>query len=96
MGKCESTHKKNDLNPEYNETFTFEVESVKNMVLHVGVWDDDIGFDDKLGGCEIKLDEMDLSPEPRGVDRYVKFTTLKKLMDCELAHLLMQSPVIWI
>ena len=77
MGKCESTHKKNDLNPEYNETFTFEVESVKNMVLHVGVWDDDIGFDDKLGGCEIKLDEMDLSPEPRGVDRYVKFTTLK-------------------
>jgi Ca2+-dependent lipid-binding protein len=36
LGKFESTHKKNDCNPEYNETFKFEkVPTMDNMKLHV-------------------------------------------------------------
>ena len=58
MGKCTSTKKANDLNPVYGETFTIPVASLKNLVLKVQVYDDDIGFDDKVGACEIKVDDL--------------------------------------
>lgn len=58
MGKCTSTKKSNDLNPIYGETFTFPVTSLNNLVLKVNVYDDDIGFDDKVGACEIKVDDI--------------------------------------
>lgn len=36
LGKHQSTKKKNDCNPEYNETFTFEnVPTMDNMKLHI-------------------------------------------------------------
>lgn len=64
-GKQTSTKKNNDLNPEYGETFTFpDVPTLDNMVLSVVVWDDDIGFDDKIGSCKFALEKMGLSAEP--------------------------------
>lgn len=69
LGKFSSSKKKNELNPVYNETFTFEnVPETKNMILHVKVWDDDFGMDDSLGGCKIKLGKMSLSEEPTDVE----------------------------
>ncbi|CAJ1937794.1 unnamed protein product [Cylindrotheca closterium] len=72
MGKCTSTKKSNDLNPVYGETFTIPVSSLKNLVLKVNVYDDDIGFDDKVGACEIKVDDL-IKPnqEPKAVTKVV-------------------------
>mmetsp|Transcript_19095 Transcript_19095/g.25059 ORF Transcript_19095/g.25059 Transcript_19095/m.25059 type:complete len:137 (-) Transcript_19095:227-637(-) len=72
FGKQTSSKKKNDLNPEYGETFTFEgVPSTDNMILHVKVMDDDFGLDDFLGSCEIKLEKLDLSEEPTKISSVV-------------------------
>ena len=71
-GKMESSKKKNELNPVYGETFTFEdVPGLNNMVLHVTIKDDDIGRDEKLGDCKFKLEGMDLSSDPVEVSQVV-------------------------
>eukprot|EP00542_Grammatophora_oceanica_P018108 CAMPEP_0194049096 /NCGR_PEP_ID=MMETSP0009_2-20130614/29639_1 /TAXON_ID=210454 /ORGANISM="Grammatophora oceanica, Strain CCMP 410" /LENGTH=132 /DNA_ID=CAMNT_0038695165 /DNA_START=75 /DNA_END=473 /DNA_ORIENTATION=- len=71
-GKQESTHKGNTCNPEYGETFEFDgVDTLNNLVLHVRVMDDDFGLDDKLGGCTIKLEDEDLSSEPKAFEKKV-------------------------
>lgn len=58
-GKKVSSKKRNELHPVYGETFTFEdVPSLKNLVLHVKVKDDDIGLDDTVGSCKIDLEKM--------------------------------------
>lgn len=63
FGKQTSSKKKNDLNPEYGETFEFtDVPSVNNLVLHAKVYDDDIGFDDVLGSCKINLEKISSDP----------------------------------
>mmetsp|Transcript_13140 Transcript_13140/g.36298 ORF Transcript_13140/g.36298 Transcript_13140/m.36298 type:complete len:143 (-) Transcript_13140:642-1070(-) len=68
----QSSKKTNDLNPEYGETFTFKkVPTMNNMILHVKVWDDDIGLDDDIGGCDIKLDDLDLSEEGTEVSKII-------------------------
>mmetsp|Transcript_77946 Transcript_77946/g.108309 ORF Transcript_77946/g.108309 Transcript_77946/m.108309 type:complete len:137 (+) Transcript_77946:138-548(+) len=72
LDKFQSTKKKNDCNPEYDETFTFEeVPTTENMLLHIKVMDDDFGFDDNLGGCTIHLEKLDLSEEPTEVDAVI-------------------------
>lgn len=68
---------KNNLNPVWeNESFTFRIPTLKNMVLRCRILDEDFGFkeDDKLGWCKIKLDELELkdnSDEPVEVERVV-------------------------
>ena len=63
-GKKESTKKRNDLNPEYNEVFEFEgVPSLNNMVLKIWVVDDDVGVDKKIGYCEIKLEDLEIKQD---------------------------------
>ena len=58
-GKKCSSKKKDELNPEYNEEFTFsDIPTLHNMVLKVKVMDDDIFSDDKVGKCKIKLDKI--------------------------------------
>lgn len=50
----------NTLNPEYGETFSFHnVPSLEKLALHVKVMDDDIGKDDKIGGCTVKVYELE-------------------------------------
>lgn len=72
FGNQVSSRKNNDLNPEYNETFTFDgLPSLNNMVLRVRIMDDDIGFDDQIGFCVIELENMGLSSQPMEIDRVV-------------------------
>jgi Ca2+-dependent lipid-binding protein len=63
-GEKVSTTKRNDLNPEYNEVFEFDqIPSLKNMKLSVSIMDSDIGFDQRLGHCEIQLEDLDIKPD---------------------------------
>ena len=66
------------MNPVYHEEFTFDVPSLKNLVLRVKVMDDDILFDDKMGSCSIKLDELGLGEEPLGVERVIDRNLIAK------------------
>ena len=70
-GDQKSTTKKGDLNPVYEETFTFEIPTLNNMELSVKVVDEDIVFDDKMGKCKIKLEKLGLSETPMHVDEKV-------------------------
>ena len=59
MGKCTATKESSDLNPVYGESFTIPVESLKNVVLKVKIFDDDAGYHNRVsGGCEIKVDDL--------------------------------------
>lgn len=71
-GKKKSGWKRNELSPEFDETFEFPdvPDDLENMVLSLKVWDADIGFDDEIGDCKIKLEGMDLS-EPQEVDKVI-------------------------
>jgi Ca2+-dependent lipid-binding protein len=74
FGDKKSTKKGGTVNPVYNETFTWEVPSnmgLNNLVLRCKVMDDDPIFDDKLGFCKIKLEDLALSETPLGIDRVV-------------------------
>ena len=67
-GIKQSTMKPNDLSPVYNETFEYAgIPSLSNMVLHVRIMDDDVGLDDKLGGCNFKLDHLHLNETPKSI-----------------------------
>lgn len=58
-GEKVSSKKKDEPNPEYDETFTFaDIPTLENMVLKIKVMDDDIIGDDKIGSCKIKLEEV--------------------------------------
>ena len=78
FGRVTSSKKKEQLNPVYHEEFTFDVPSLKNLVLRVKVMDDDILFDDKMGSCNIKLDELGLGEEPLGVERVIDRNLIAK------------------
>ena len=68
-GKKESTHKRNDCNPKYNETFEWDdIPSLNNMVLWIKVMDDDIGRDDVIGKGEVNLEHMGISTNPKDVE----------------------------
>jgi Ca2+-dependent lipid-binding protein len=72
FGKQTSSKKKNDLNPEYGETFTFKgVPSMNNIVLHVKVMDDDIGFDDEIGSAKISMEKLGLTKVPKEIERVI-------------------------
>ena len=59
LGKNKSSVKKNTCNPVFEETFEFEnVPTTDNMLLHVKVWDEDVGKDDNLGKCIVKLEKL--------------------------------------
>merc|ERR1712224_674897 len=69
-----SSCKKNDLNPVYGETFTWNnlPTDLTNMVLKVRIMDEDFGSrDDKVGYCKIKLDELGLGRNWVQVDRVI-------------------------
>lgn len=71
MGKVTSKKKSNTLNPEYDETFKFPVASLENLVLHVNVYDDDMGIDDKLAAIDIKVDDINPGTTPVLVERTI-------------------------
>ena len=71
FGEMKSTKKKNEQNPVYGEDFNFNIPTLNNMELKVKVMDDDVGPDEELGSCKIKLEKLDLGPEPIDVKRKV-------------------------
>ena len=53
-------------NPVYNQTFTFNLPTLNNMVLTCKLRDEDTASrDDKLGWCKIKLEHAGLSSTPK-------------------------------
>ena len=78
FGKVTSTKKQGELNPVYEEEFTFEVPSLKNLVLRVKVMDDDPIFDDKMGSCTVNIEELNLTDEPLGIERVVDKNLISK------------------
>jgi Ca2+-dependent lipid-binding protein len=75
-----SSVKKNERNPVYNETFVFNnVPTLNNMVLKVRVLDDDFGSrDDKVGHCNIKLEDLGLTSSPMAIERVFDRNVLAK------------------
>ena len=71
FGEMKSSKKKDEQNPVYGEDFNFNIPTLNNMELKVKVMDDDVGFDEELGSCKIKLEKLDLGPEPIDVKRKV-------------------------
>ena len=74
FGDKKSTKKGGQLNPVYDETFSWEIPSsmgLNNLVLRCKVMDDDPIFDDKLGFCKIKLEDLSLTSTPIGIDRVI-------------------------
>jgi Ca2+-dependent lipid-binding protein len=80
LGSQRSSIKKNEVNPVYDETFIFNnVPTLDNMVLKVRIMDDDVGSrDDKVGHCNIKLEELGLTSSPMVVERVVDRNMLRK------------------
>jgi hypothetical protein len=81
FGDKVSSKKKDETNPEYDETFTWELPDtmgLNNLVLTCKVLDDDLLLDGKAGMCKINLEELALSAEPIGVDRVVDDNWLTK------------------
>ena len=50
------------MSPVYDETFEFgDIPSLNNMVLKVKIMDKDVGLDDEIGSCKIKLEKLHLT-----------------------------------
>ena len=77
-GAQKSTVKKDDLNPEYGETFHFNIPTLNNMELTCTVKDDDVGKDEELGKCKIKLEKLDLTETPTEVEKKVDNRLVRK------------------
>mmetsp|Transcript_39931 Transcript_39931/g.83514 ORF Transcript_39931/g.83514 Transcript_39931/m.83514 type:complete len:132 (+) Transcript_39931:262-657(+) len=71
FGEMVSTKKKDEQNPVYGEDFHFNIPTLNNMELTIKVMDDDVGFDEKLGKCKIKLEDLGLSEEPMEIEKKV-------------------------
>jgi len=74
LGRMESSRKKDDPDPVFNETFVFQdiPRKMENLELHVEVMDHDkFSGDDNLGSCTIKLEKLDLEPIPILVRRKI-------------------------
>lgn len=70
-GFQKSSTKHDDFNPTYGETFHFTIPTLNNMVLTCKIMDDDVGRDDKLGKCKIKLENLGLSETPMEVEKVI-------------------------
>ncbi len=64
------------LNPVWNQDFTFSIASTKNVYLKLVVWDKDLLSSDKMGECEIKLKDVNLSSTPTEVTKVVDYHLL--------------------
>mmetsp|Transcript_13178 Transcript_13178/g.31016 ORF Transcript_13178/g.31016 Transcript_13178/m.31016 type:complete len:133 (-) Transcript_13178:286-684(-) len=71
--------KHGEVNPVWDETFTFNIPTLNNMVLSLKVYDDDVGSkDDKCGKCKIKLEHEDISDSPKHFENTIDFNLLSR------------------
>jgi Ca2+-dependent lipid-binding protein len=74
-----SSTKSGERNPVWDETFTFNVDTLNNMVLSLKVFDDDVGSkDDKCGNCKVKLENEDISSSPKRFEKTIDFNLLSR------------------
>jgi Ca2+-dependent lipid-binding protein len=74
-----SSTKQGEINPVWDETFTFNVDTLNNMMLYLRVYDDDIGSgDDKCGKCRVKLEHEDITSDPKRFERTIDFNLLSR------------------
>jgi len=66
---------KNNLSPQWNETFTFELPKGKETEIKLKVMDDDIGFDDTIGCATVSKAEF---PFQYGEERRIQIPITKK------------------
>jgi Ca2+-dependent lipid-binding protein len=84
--KQATSTKSGTTNPTWNETLTFNVTGGGNK-LHIKVLDKDTLSDDKIGGAEIKLDQVYAG---HGFDEWVKLPKLLGLMSNGEVHVNIQ------
>ena len=78
-GFQKSTTKKGDVNPVWDETFTFNIPTLNNMVLSLKVFDDDVGSrDDKCGRTKIHLEKEDITASPTCIEKTIDRNLLRK------------------
>lgn len=78
-GYQKSSVKRGDVNPVWNETFTFNIPTLNNMVLTMRVFDDDVGSkDDKCGKCKIKLEHEGITSTPKRLEKTCDFNLLRR------------------
>mmetsp|Transcript_21616 Transcript_21616/g.60099 ORF Transcript_21616/g.60099 Transcript_21616/m.60099 type:complete len:133 (+) Transcript_21616:160-558(+) len=71
-GYQRSSIKKNNLNPVWNEDYSFNIPTLKNMVLKLRVMDSDFGTrDDQCGWCKIRLDKEGITSSPKNIEKIV-------------------------
>merc|ERR1712093_833433 len=69
---------KDDVNPVWNETFTFNIPTLDNMVLSMNLFDHDVGSrDDKCGKCKIKLEREGITSRPKLIEKTVDRNLLR-------------------
>ena len=68
-GYQKSSTKKDDCNPVFDETFTFNIPTLDNMVLACAIMDEDPLKDDKCGKCKIKLEHLGITSDPMEVEK---------------------------
>ena len=74
-----SSTKRNERDPVWDETFTFNIPTLNNMVLSFSLYDDDVGSkDDKCGKCKLKLEKEGISSEPKLFEKTVDFNLLSR------------------
>ena len=74
-----SSKKHNDVNPVWNEDFSFSIPTLDNMVLTLRVFDEDIGSrDDKAGKCKIKLEHEGISRSTKRIEKTIDRNLLRK------------------
>ena len=67
------------MNPVWDETFTFNIPTLNNMILAFKLYDDDIGSkDDKCGKCKVKLEHEGITSSPKLFEKTVDFNLLKR------------------
>jgi hypothetical protein len=77
-GYQKSSQKQGDLNPVWNEDFTFNIPTLDNMVLTLKVMDHDVGSrDDKCGKCKVKLEHEGISRSPKRIEKCIDRNLLR-------------------
>ncbi|CAG8722682.1 35853_t:CDS:2 [Racocetra persica] len=83
--KQKTTTKNNTLNPQYNETFTFNCDGHKH--LHIRVVDKDLVSDDEIGVGKVSLSSI----HNGYADEWVNLPAMLGLMSKGKVHLILET-----
>jgi len=75
---------KNDLSPQWNETFTFKVSKGKSKDIHLKLKDDDYGIDDTIGTATVSSADL---PMYSGEEKYIQIPVKKSEQIHGIVHL---------